>query len=383
MPRKSNARAIPDFHTVDRESGQVYTETVSDPAVSLANGATWVHESPYMPVGWEEGSPFEAPPLRHLAMRKFLSDQRNLTPALFTNVPWRIASDCWDCLGRCNKKSLHMWKLLATAYPAEFSKIEQYRSMKIEGPKLSMRDYLGLTKSDSMSWRVVLTLGASYARIPELVGISEIRNLVALDIASPPDPALLPDDTSLQVTALTDRIIRSWSELAETTDAFTQLRVLILRHQLDLSKVALHYLRAFPNLQFVVAFDCPGISTTLSKGDVDGWTISEMKDSTPKTLYGFYDANCKSFGGNGLLTAETPVLDFQIGQMKSKSRRADSHSAVYLQRTNDAPTVDPEASSRKRNRVRTLDGQREQSRKPKAVMKDRTRDIGDVLSSFF
>ncbi|KAL4936519.1 hypothetical protein BDV06DRAFT_233334 [Aspergillus oleicola] len=378
----SLVRAKLDTHNVDKNSGQVYTEVAMGPAVSRPNGPAWVHESPYMPIGWEEGSPFEAAPLRHLAMKKLLADQRNLTSSLFTNVPWNLASDCWDCLGRCNRQTLHMWKLLATVYPDQFPKIEPYRSMKIEGPKLSMREYLGLTRSNDMSWRVVLTLAASYARVPELVGISEVKNLVALDIATPANPDALPDDTQIQVTALTDRIIRSWSELAQTTGAFAHLRVLILRHQ-NLSKVSLDYLRAFPSLQYVVTFDCPGLGSSLAEGDLDGWTIAKMKHSPPKTLYGFYDANCKSSCGKGQLMAETPVLDFQIGQMKSKSRRADPLSAVYLQRADDAPRVDPEPNARKRNRGGTLDSQRDQPRKPKAVMKDRTKDIGDVLSTFF
>ncbi|KAL4956926.1 hypothetical protein BDW69DRAFT_181061 [Aspergillus filifer] len=386
ISKKSIARMVKaniDTHTVDKTSGQVYTEVSMGPAVSRPNGPAWVHESPYMPIGWEEGSPFEAAPLRYLAMRKLLADQRNLTPALFTNVPWNLASDCWDCLGRCNRQTLHMWKLLATVYPDHFPKVEPYRSMKVEGPKLSMREYLGLTKSDTLSWRVVLTLAASYARVPELVGISEIKNLVALDVATPADPDTLPDDANVHVTALTDRIIRSWSELAQTTDAFAHLQLLILRHQEDLSKVSLDYLSAFPVLKYIVAFDCPGLGSSLADGDLDGWTVAKLKHSPPKTLYGFYDANCKSLSGKGQLTPESPVLDFQIGQMRSKSRRADPHSAVYLQRTDDAPRVDPEPNTRKRNRGGTFDSQRDQPRKPKAVMKDRTKDIGDVLSSFF
>lgn len=293
------------------------------------------------------------------------------------------------CNAYSKKQSLHMWKLLATLHPAQFREVEQYRSMKIEGPKLSMREYLGLTKSENMSWRVVLTLAESYARVPELVGISEIKNLVALDISTPAKTGTLPE-TDIQMTALTDRIVRAWSELAQTAGAFTQLRVLILRYQMDLSKVALHYLRDLPNLQLVVAFGCPGIASALSKNDIDGWTIAEVKRSPPDTLHEIYEAGCTASNDEDSTFGKPPVLDFQIGKMMPKVQgrvnNPHSHSAIYLQPRDNAPRrVDPEPNTRKRKEVGYIGDQREQPplRKGKAIMKDRTKDIGDSLSDFF
>ncbi|KAL5337049.1 hypothetical protein BJX70DRAFT_370994 [Aspergillus crustosus] len=359
---------------VDQQSGQVYTEAVSAPAISVANGPAWVHESPYLPIGWEEGSPAGASPLKHIAMRKLLLDQRNLTPVLFKDVPWSIASYLWDSLGRCKRQTLHMWKLFATVYPAHFPEIEHYRSMKIEGLKLSMREYLGLVKSDNLRWRVVLTLAASYARVPELVGISEIKNLFALDIATPANPGALPEDSDLQVTALTDRIIRAWSELAHTTGAFAHLRVLILRNQRELSKFALHHLRTLPSLQIVVAFECLHISSACYGGEVEGWTV-EMQRLAPANLYKFYEAS-----GKEPMFAKTPILEFQIGE-KKRASRAHFESAVYLQRS----SVDPNLGIRKREEAGIVGSQREQSQSQprKAVMKSRTKDIGDILKDFF
>lgn len=282
------------------------------------------------------------------------------------------------------KQTLHMWKIFATVYPTEFREIEQHRSMKIEEPQISMQEYLGLAKSKSLSWRVVLTLGASYARIPELVGISEIKNLAALDIATPPKQDALPD-SDIQMTALSDRIVRAWSEMAQTADAFSQLRVLIIRNQRYLSKMALHFLKSFPTLQFVVALECPGIASAFSDGGVEGWMVAEVMQSPPDTLYEIYKANCKAAG----IEDSTPVLEFQIGKMSPKPRggahRPKPHCGIY-QRTDDGPQrVDHEPSSRKRKDAGASESQRGQAhpRKGKAVMKDRTKDIGDVLSGFF
>lgn len=87
-------------YRIDWPSCQVYTETMMAPAVGFSNGPSWVHESPFLHVDYEERSPLGAPTLRHLATKQTLRDQRNLTPSHFVNVPWSIARHLWDYLSR-------------------------------------------------------------------------------------------------------------------------------------------------------------------------------------------------------------------------------------------------------------------------------------------
>ena len=83
----------------DSNNGLVYTETEMAPAVGFSNGPSWVHESPFLPQSrLNNRSSLGAPTLKHLAVKRMLSDQRDLTPALFSNVPWRLASYLWDFL---------------------------------------------------------------------------------------------------------------------------------------------------------------------------------------------------------------------------------------------------------------------------------------------
>lgn len=70
------------------------------PALSLSRGTSWVHESPFLPEGWEETNERGSPSLKHSAMIQALSDQRVLMPEIFATVPWHIANYLWDCLGR-------------------------------------------------------------------------------------------------------------------------------------------------------------------------------------------------------------------------------------------------------------------------------------------
>ncbi|KAL3478245.1 hypothetical protein BJX99DRAFT_224884 [Aspergillus californicus] len=282
-----------------------------------------------------------------------------------------------------------MWKLFATVYPCELLKIAPYHSTKIESPKVTMQEYLGLVKSDSLCWGVVLTLAISYARVPELVGVADIKNLVALEVDTPVKLDEPSDDSDIPTTALTDRIIRAWSELAQTVGAFSHFRALILRHQRALSKVALQYLATLPLLRTIVLYGCDGIFSAVTRGEVHGWTVTEAKQLPPDTLYEFYQANSKIASGEASPVA-IPILDFQIGQKTSPSSRgwanhAHPHSAIYLQRTAlEAPgRVDPEPSTKKRKGLRTTDSRGERSQPRKAVMRSRTKDIGDMLSDFF
>lgn len=93
-----------------------------------SSGPSWVHESPFLHVAWDEnededektdnlqegregnakkrktktGVPVGASSLRYLAMRKTLADQRCLRVDMFGDgvVPWNLAREMWECLGK-------------------------------------------------------------------------------------------------------------------------------------------------------------------------------------------------------------------------------------------------------------------------------------------
>lgn len=70
------------------------------PQSDFGRGPHWLHESPFLPILWEETQDLGAPSLKHAAMKIVLMDQSMLTPKLFAQVPWRIAEYLWGCLGR-------------------------------------------------------------------------------------------------------------------------------------------------------------------------------------------------------------------------------------------------------------------------------------------
>lgn len=297
-----------------------------------------------------------------------------------------------------------MWKLYATAYPAQFRSVAKYRSMKVSWPQMTLREYWSVVKSDSLSWRAVLTLTPSFARAPELVEIANIKNLVALEIGRPLHLLPTPDNSEPHVAGLNDRIARTWSELAESSGAFTHLRVLRLYCQPDLSPVGIRYLSALSGLCLIIAHGCPALEFCL-KGeslDTDGWEVTttpqftvkscdQMEGSEPRTLYECYqtsfDASSERHAiEEGILDRGSPVLNFRIVPEVSQGlgKRASS-STIYFQRKWSPGSRTPEPALKKLK----LAGQspeetsrsRSGSRKP--VMRKRNpRDLRDVLGDF-
>lgn len=70
------------------------------PQHDFGRGPHWLHESPFLPVLWEQTQAHGAPSLKHAAMKQLLQDQSALNKELFQHVPWHFALYLWECLGR-------------------------------------------------------------------------------------------------------------------------------------------------------------------------------------------------------------------------------------------------------------------------------------------
>ncbi|PYH82013.1 hypothetical protein BO82DRAFT_334985 [Aspergillus uvarum CBS 121591] len=369
---------------VDRNSGQVYLESSKEPSLASSKGASWVHETPFLPERWDKQAMARgAPSLRHAATRQALSNQRNLRPELFAAVPWRLAKSLWDILGQCNKQTTYAWRLLATAYPEEFRKIAADRVMKIESPLMPMQDYLSLVKSDSLSWGAILTLAATYARVPDLVGLANIPNLIALEIATPLQYEGVEDESDAPMVDLNDRVMRSWSELAQNSAGFANLRVLMLQFQSNISSVTLRYLRDLPALQLLVLNGCRAIPAGAAAGfELEGWAVVDMGE-VPKSLQSIYQNTLQSDGAEKpTFPVDAPTFSLQVGQTlkvlratSKQKHRAVGYNPICLRRIKDyaEPPV---------KKQRTTPDQRPAGPK-RAVMKERKlKDLGGLLQDF-
>lgn len=304
------------------------------------------------------------------------------------------------------RRTLYMWKLFATVYPADFRCVAKYRCMKVKWPQMPLREYWSVVKSDTLSWRLVLTLSPSLGRIPELVDIANIKNLVALEIATPLQQVMpMLDSSEPHAAGLNDRIARTWSELAEAPGAFAHLRILRLYCQPDLTPVGIRYLSALPGLRLIIAHGCPNLKPFLQGEnlDKDRWEVTtipkfaiknsdQLEGSEPLTLYecyqtSFHDSSDEPAVEGGIVDRGSPVLDFRIVPDGSQGlgKRGCSSSTIYFQRikaSGSRPRDPPQKRLKMTGQSPEETSQRGSgSRKP--VMRGRNpRDLRDVLSDF-
>ena len=252
---------------------------------------------------------------------------------------------------------------------------------------MPMREYLDSMKSDALSWGVALTLFTAFASMPELVGIESVKNLVALELnASSELETLLNDKTTMPMAALNDRVVRTWSELAESGTAFAHLQVLRLSYQGHVSRATLQYLGSFPSLRLLVVYNCPSISSLFNDNQtIGGWQpvvdhSAHLEAAyTSDEIYGYYNFIRESEERDPSMdpnTPNTPILGFQIGREIRRPSKSRNTSEVYLMRQNRHQGQD-DASEPPAKRPRQASGPRAARR---GTMKARRgKDLDGVL----
>jgi hypothetical protein len=257
-----------------------------------------------------------------------------------------------------------MWKLFNTAYPANFSKVAPYYPMLIEYPKMPVRNYLGLIQNDALHWGVTLTLMTGFARTPELVDIANVKNICGLELSTAGGSSVILSEADVQIAALSDRIVRAWSELARTAGAFQHLRVLRLSGQQGLSEAIFSYFRFFPSLRVVGVADCGELVTEAAKelAAMYGWEIKSKQrrrrrdgeaegSGSLDTLFKCYQENMSRDDDGSMkpgtsLQPDLPVLDCQIGP--GCGQRRQSGMTVFVRDRIDPGMVDPAVQKRRR-----------------------------------
>lgn len=301
---------------------------------------------------------------------------------------------------------MYAWKLFATAYPREFKELSQYHCMKVDNKSMLISDYLGLLRSDSLSWGTVLTLSTEFTGVTDLVGVSSVVNLAALDISyfKPPRSAPVPEDQ--EVTTLNDRIVRSWSEQAQSDAAFKHLRVLMVRGQHNLSEGLFRYLDSFPALIVLVVAGCEELTSDAAKKVAEryGWAEGDRWPSSShlpakyrslsdcKTIYDIY-TRCLAFANNDLdgeekypFQSDTPILDFTLEPRKPHRQS----KKVWFFRQTPLRPANAQSDSKKRKMEEPAGqghGDRANNKGPRprnpAMKRRGGKDISGLLADFY
>ena len=107
--------------------------------------------------------------------------------------------------------------------------------------------YIKPISSPSFDWIVFLNLSHLTCARTDLVQISQLPNIGALIIG----PKFLNEEAGLD-----DSVIRSWTRVAATSNAFSRLRLLSFRSQKDISHTIFNDLAHFPALVALIVEDC-------------------------------------------------------------------------------------------------------------------------------
>ena len=220
---------------------------------------------------------------------------------------------------------------------------------------MPMRDYLDQIKSDTLHWGVALTLFTSFASVPELVDIANVKNLVALELNTSSELETFSSETDLPMTSLNDRIVRTWSELT-ASDAFAHLRILRISHQKQVSPAILRYLRSFPSLRLLVICGCPNVARLFRKSSkaIEGWQptnilVDDDSDAAHDTVYGCYRASFTL--DEDMEASDIPILSFQIGREMRRSTKTPLFDTMYLVRQGRPEQQETSEPAAKRQKV--------------------------------
>jgi hypothetical protein len=294
-----------------------------------------------------------------------------------------------------------MWKIMHEAYPEHFRSISSHFQFTINAPQEPLKPYIEMMKSDCAYWKAVLAISAMHATTADLVAVANLKNLVALDIFSSAKkrPRVeLDDNAEGKGIGLTDRIVHSWLDVAETAGSLQQLRILRLSHQLEITANALDMLEKLPKLQFLIIvgaskFSIPILKSILeNKGKKDavrvrGWVA--RKSNQTDTLYDYNGPalECVKIY-NHLMKADVspdnnpqgqgcPVLGSDSPIMELNICPISHHDSDYFRSTIHLTRLPKQETKRGPPQPDIL------KKQGKRLMKDRPgRDIGDVLGDF-
>lgn len=149
----------------------------------------------------------------------------------------------------------------------EESKFRYHRASEIT-PQQPLCDYVTNLTSDAFRWLTCLTISNIACARVDIINISKLHNVVAIDICG-------SDLTEASTDLVDDNVIRNWGRRAKGINgSFSLLRVLILRNQAGVTARSLEYLSAFPSLALYGVRGC----RVTEHDATPGWTNEDEHD---------------------------------------------------------------------------------------------------------
>ncbi|KAL2355990.1 hypothetical protein BJ546DRAFT_1059418 [Cryomyces antarcticus] len=300
---------------VDTASGQVFTETICrvNPVVNWASRATG--RTPTSP-----GRGCTGPTsLERIALRTITRQLSNIDAQSLSTVPWIIGAKIWKQTVLSGLDSHKIWAMFAARYGAQDETLKT-RKLCISSPSGPLEDNFKHVSSSSFAWITYLSISDSVLSSTDLLKISGIHNLGALDIQGQ-WPHGEPSPVS-------DKVIRAWSRHAAEGGSFSKLHVLTLYEQKDVTAMSLTYLNDFPVLVLYNVAACGITPKNEATARQEGWTSGDSPDGVPQrdrrrrtsrylSLQVAYEVALpliEALGANvGTPHHDLPILNFRLG----------------------------------------------------------------------
>ena len=235
----------------DKDSGQVYTETVCKAGPMTADWIWGTRGSTHKYKHYKSRG-LGCSPLIQMTIRSFLLHSSTLTSSSLEGLPWELASILWSSLVEARLESVRIWQIFVSAYPNVPPKTMQRKIERVNEPDYSLNFYTEPLLSPGLKWLAILTLqNLSVPRRSTLIQcLSRLINLAVLTIEK--------TEFNHSGSCVDDNLVREWTRHATESEdgkAFGELRVFNLGMQPAITTRSFGFLRSLPRLSVINMYD--------------------------------------------------------------------------------------------------------------------------------
>ncbi|RKF59109.1 putative cbs domain-containing protein [Golovinomyces cichoracearum] len=252
-PKPSRFERNHTDHRFDKATGQIYTETIVGSQVG--DDKFWQHRPNITPnIGHHERTLDIAAlnqrqkkanfkgtrSLLLTSLEGIVSNVYNLTSPLVELLSPQLIELLWKTLSERSLVSFHVWSLFSDRLNEDHNSlkgISRY-SQIINTPRSALATYTRALTSINFNFITALTITIPFP-LPDLVRLSELVNLVALEIINNSDPCQ---------SSVSDFLVKAWSLSASNQESFQILRILKLWYHREITPNSLEHIARFPAL---------------------------------------------------------------------------------------------------------------------------------------
>ncbi|KAI9735964.1 MAG: hypothetical protein M1834_001430 [Cirrosporium novae-zelandiae] len=374
------------------ENGQVFSDFVVA-ARPIKKQAHWLYRTSAQRNGYQALDTLNScqhvgvPSLQDLSLLAIAQNANGLSPQLLQYVPLELGLRMWVAIRSKKSDSFLTWQAFVNAYSKEdWRDIKHYYYFLSPYYGSFIRDEFTKLSPPSFKWLTCLTMANDGIPTPELVNISQVKNLVALHIEN---------------AEVDERLIRTWRSSIDDNQAFQHLRILVLPWRDALTSKVVEYFTVFPALDHLLFVGPKSILSCSGKISTPYWT-ENYKIETSELAAKIYNTQrrhrsniCKLLewtdkhhrdSATGQLANDPqislPILDFYIKCENSGSDyiSACNKNILWFQRT----LHKPQQGKRQRSATMQDNPGTGTSRRPakRAVKSSKALNMESMLNSF-